>query len=243
MDLTGKVAIVTGAAAGIGRASSVALAKAGCGAVALADVDVGGMEETARLVDDAGARSLVVPTDVSDLRSLMRLYATVEDRFGGVDIVHNNAGIQCGDPSWPATPPERMQKMVEVNLTGVVLSVRLAIDALRRRGGGAVVNTASIAGYGPLPDDPTYSATKAAVINFTASCAGLAEEGIRVTAVAPGVVDTPMLTKTGPRGRTADWLQPIVDNVNLLSPDEIAAAVIELILSDKAGETVMVMNR
>lgn len=243
MDLTGKVAIVTGAAAGIGRASAVALARAGCGAVALADVDVGGMEETAALVDGAGARSIVVPTDVTDLRSLTRLYGTVEDRFGGVDVVHNNAGIQCGDPAWPDTPPERMQKIVEVNLTGVVLSVRLAIDALRRRGGGAVVNTASIAGYGALPADPTYAATKAAVINFTASCAGLAEEGIRVTAVAPGVVDTPMLSKSGPRGRPAEWLQPIIDSVTLLSPDDIAAAVIDLIRSDKAGETVMVMNR
>lgn len=243
MDLTGKVAIVTGAAAGIGRASAVALAKAGCGAVAVADVDVGGSEETARLIEAAGARSLVVPTDVSDLRSLTRLYASVEDRFGGVDVVHNNAGLICGTPSWPDTPPERMEKVVGVNLTGTLLSIRLAIDALRRRGGGAIVNTASIAGYGALPDDPTYAATKAAVINFTESCAPLADEGIRVTSVAPGVVDTPMLAKTGPRGRPADWLQPVIDNVTLLSPDDIAATVIELIRTDKAGETVMVMNR
>lgn len=244
MELTDRVAIVTGAAAGIGRASARALAQAGVAAVAVVDVDEAGGEQTAELVRGDGADAVFFAVDVSDLDQLRRLYAAVTSRFGAPTVVHNNAGLVAGQPPWPDTPPERIVQMGAVNLTGVMLGTRLAIDAMRAAGGGAVVNTASAAALGPLVDDPVYAATKAGVVLFTQSCKPLKERfGIRVNAVLPGMVDTPMLAKTGEGGQPAPWVTSTLDLLVIMPPERIAAEVVALATDDeKAGETVLVMN-
>lgn len=243
MDLHGKVALVTGAATGIGRASALALAGAGASAVVVADVDAAGGDETAALVRAAGADALFLRADVSDPEALVELFDTAEARVGGLDVVHNNAGLVSGNPPWPGTSLEVIHRVVTVNVFGTFAGTRLAIDALRRRGGGAIVNTASVAGLAPMPTDAVYAATKAAVILFTQSCAELAAEGIRVNAVLPGIVDTSMLGKTGDGAEPAAWLSPVLGMIELLRPDEVAAAVLDLVADDtKAGQTVTVMN-
>jgi NAD(P)-dependent dehydrogenase (short-subunit alcohol dehydrogenase family) len=233
MELDGKVAVVTGAGSGIGRASALAFAAAGC-SVVVADVDEIGGTETVGLVHDQGGTAMFVRTDVTEARSVEAMFAAAVETYGGVDVVHNNAGLVCGEPFWPDITPETLLRVMNVNLGGVVLGTRLAIPLLRQRGGGAIVNTASMAALFPMTVDPIYSATKAGVTMFTRACAELAGEGIRVNAVLPGLVDTPLLPKTGDGEHWADWAHSSKELMGLLQPDEVAEAVLELVRDETA---------
>jgi len=240
--LAGKVALVTGAASGIGRASARALAAAGA-KVMVVDLDDVGGTETVRLVDEDSGVASFAQVDVASPHGIRTMFEAVEEAFGGVDVVHNNAGLVSGEPMWPEMHLERIKLMVDVNLAAVCMGTQAAIAALRRRGGGVIVNTASVAALNPMPADPVYGATKAGVVHFTKSLAPLAAEGIRVNAVLPGVVDTPMLNKTGDGTRPAHWLQPLLPTLKALTPEQIAAAVLELVLDDAvAGEARVVGN-
>ncbi len=244
MEITGKVAIVTGAARGIGRATAVALAKEGARAVVVADVKQSLSEETAEQVRKAGADALALETDVSDLASLRHLFAETEARFGALHVVHNNAGIGEGTTDWPEVPSERAAAIIDVNLRGVVLGTQLALEPIRRSGGGAVVNTASGGAFVPLPPQAVYVATKAGVVHFTKSCVPLAEShDVRVSCVCPGLVATPMPEETGTNGPAA-WLQAVIDTVEMLQPEDIAAAVLELVRDpESAGRILTVDNQ
>lgn len=238
MEIAGKVALVTGAASGIGRATALALAREGA-SVAVADVDAAGGEETVRQIRAIGGTASCIEADVSTPEGIRAMFQAVEQAFGGVDIVHNNAGIMTMDvPGWPDASLERIHLVVNVNVAGVLMGTRAAIDALRKRGGGVVVNTASIAALVPLPNDPIYAASKAAVAHFTRSCAGLEKsEGIRIGAVLPGMVDTPIIRKTGDGAEPAAWLRPFLEAVPLLAPEAVAREVLELIRDGAPGET------
>jgi NAD(P)-dependent dehydrogenase (short-subunit alcohol dehydrogenase family) len=233
MEIDGKIAVVTGGGSGIGRATVLALAAAGA-VVVVADVDEAGANETVGLVADAGGRSWFFRTDVSEARSLEALFAAVEQEHGGLDIVHNNAGLVSGEPEWPSTTPETLMRVMAVNLGGVVLGTRLAVDPLRRRGGGVIVNTASLASLYPLAQDPIYSATKAGVAMFTRACASLADEGIRVNAVLPALVDTPLLPKSGDGTRWSGWATSARETLGLIPPSDVADAVLDLVRDDTA---------
>jgi 3-oxoacyl-[acyl-carrier protein] reductase len=234
MDVDGKVALVTGAGAGIGRASAMALAARGA-SVVVADVDQASATATAAAIHAAGGVAVPVVADVATPAGVRAMFAAADDAFGGVDIVHNNAGLIGGEPLWPDCSLERIAAVVAVNLGGVAMGTAEGILALRRRGGGVIVNTASTAALAPMPTDPVYSATKAAVVRIVESCAGLAAEGIRVNAVLPGMVDTDMTMKhTGDGTRPAAWLEPIIARTTMLTPADIAAAVVELIEDDSA---------
>lgn len=233
MELQGRVAVVTGGGSGIGRATVLAFAREGT-AVVVADVDETGGEETVGLVADLGGTATFVRTDVTEPRSLEAMFEAAEAEHGGVDIVHNNAGLVCGEPLWPDITPETLLRVMAVNLGGVVVGTRLAVPVLRRRGGGAIVNTASMAALFPMTVDPIYSATKAGVTMFTRACAPLAEEGIRVNCVLPGLVDTPLLPKSGDGERWADWATSARDSMGLMEPDVVAQAVLDLVRDDTA---------
>jgi NAD(P)-dependent dehydrogenase (short-subunit alcohol dehydrogenase family) len=233
MELDGRVAVVTGAGSGIGRASALAFAAAGC-SVVVADVDEVGGAETVGLVHDAGGVGTFVRTDVTEPRSLEAMFGVAQAEYGGVDIVHNNAGLVCGEPFWPDITPEMLLRVMNVNLGGVVLGTRLAIPFLRQRGGGAIVNTASMAALFPMTVDPIYSATKAGVTMFTRACAELAGEGIRVNAVLPGLVDTPLLPKTGDGENWAEWAHLTKEHMGILEASEVADAVLDLVRDDTA---------
>ncbi len=243
MEIRGSIALVTGAARGIGRATAVALADAGAGGVALVDLSEDALAETVAAVEAGGAKPLPLALDVGEPSALRAMFEAVEAEFGRLDVLHNNAGIGEGPGDWPALRPERAARIVDVNLRAVILGTQLALPLMQRGGGGVVVATASGAAFTPLPPQAVYAATKAGIVHFTRSCVPLhASHGVRVNCVCPGLVDTPMLLDTG-EGRIADWLQPICDAVTLLRPEDIAKAVLEIVRDDAVvGEAVVVGN-
>lgn len=243
MELADRVAVVTGAARGIGRATAVALARAGARAVGLVDVREDALAEACQAVEKAGAEALALPTDVTDLASLRAMFAEVESRWGRLDLLHNNAAIGEGPPDWPGIAPERAAAIVDVNLRAVVLGTQLAIPLMHAGGGGSIVNTSSGAAFVPLPPQAVYAATKAGVVHFTRSCAPLREShGVRVNCLCPGLVDTDMPRESG-EGGVAPWLRGMWETTKLIQPEEVAAAVLALLADDsKAGEIVEVGN-
>ena len=232
MDIVGKVAVITGAGSGIGRTCARSLADRGA-AVVVADIDPVGGHETVSNITAQGGTAEFVQVDVSRIDDLAAMFAAATARFGGFDILCNNAGIVCGAPLWPATDPRLLMTQVVVNLGAVIIGTRLAIEPLRARGGGVVVNTASLGALLPLEDEPGYSATKAGVVMFTRACAPLRRtHNIRVNAVLPGLVDTPLLAKSGDGSTEAAWARQAREILPLLSPDDVADAVIEIVRDD-----------
>jgi NAD(P)-dependent dehydrogenase (short-subunit alcohol dehydrogenase family) len=244
VDIANKVALVTGAGSGIGRASAIRLAREGA-SVVVADIDEPGGRETVAQIAANGGKAAFVRADVTLEADVRAMIAFAESTFGGLDILHNNAGLITGPPRWPDTEPERWVRMLEINLRGVILGTQLAIPALRKRGGGAVVNTASMAGIGAgFPPNPVYAASKGGVVLFTASLAPLKDEAnIRVNCVCPGVVDTPMLRRAaeGVTPQESQATEARLRGLKILQPEEIADAMVELIRDDAlAGRAMMI---
>ncbi|MEX1253762.1 MAG: SDR family oxidoreductase [Dehalococcoidia bacterium] len=246
MDITNKVALVTGAGSGIGRASALRLATEGA-AVVVVDMNEGGGRETVAQIESSGARAAFVRADVTNEADVRAMVAFAGETFGGLDILHNNAGIITREPRYPEGDAEAWSRMLDINLRGVILGTQYGIQAMRKRGGGAIVNTASMAGIGVgFPPNPVYAASKGGVVLFTSSMAPLATEAnIRVNCVCPGVVDTPMLRQASDavsaeeRSATASRLA----SLPILAPEEIADAVVSLIKDDSlAGRALMVRN-
>jgi NAD(P)-dependent dehydrogenase (short-subunit alcohol dehydrogenase family) len=181
VELSGRVALVTGAGAGIGRAVVLALARKGA-SVAAVDLDESAAEETVRL---AGG-GIALRADVADDDELRAAFAAA----GPLDVLVNNAGGVSG-PTFPDTSPERWGAVLDVNLRATMLAVQLALETMRGRG-GAIVNVSSVAGIGYGPHEaPEYAAAKAGVARLTAALASLADEGVRVNCICPDWVDTP----------------------------------------------------
>lgn len=185
-SLTGKVALVTGGARGIGRAICEALAEAGA-QVAVADLNEGDASKTAQAIG-----GIAVAMDVTDFKAIKAGVQTVEDAFGGIDILVNNAGI-FNMASIDKITPEDYRRQYDVNVGGTIFACQAVIPSMKKRGGGAIINFSSQAGRRGEQNVTIYCSTKAAVISVTQSLAlELADDNIRVNAVAPGVVDTPM---------------------------------------------------
>jgi len=220
---TDKVAVVTGAASGVGAATARRLAEEGARVVVL-DVD----ERGAEVAEQVGGR--FVRFDVGDGDAWVELAADLR-ADGGVHLAHLNAGILAArEPqAFLETPVERYREMIGVNLYGVLLGIHALAPAILDGGGGAIVATASLAGLLPYGGDPVYAATKHGVIGLVTSVAPqLGRAGVRVHAICPGGIDTPMVTdrqKTELTGRSRA----------MLDPSEVAEAVAALLASDDSG--------
>jgi NAD(P)-dependent dehydrogenase (short-subunit alcohol dehydrogenase family) len=215
---------------GIGFAVAKALTDAGAQVVAT-DLDA---EAGPQAATELGAH--FIRADVADDDDLAGIIETAERFGGGLDILVNNAG-GVGDPVYPRAPVERWQRVIDVNLRAVMLATQLALDPLRRRGGGAIVNVASVAGLGAGQHGaPEYAAAKAGVVRLTASLGSLAGEGIRVNAICPDYVDTPAVQRS--LARMSEEERSAVPQ--LVSPDAIAGGVLDLIQDDSLAGRVLV---
>ncbi|MGE0543532.1 MAG: SDR family NAD(P)-dependent oxidoreductase [Dehalococcoidia bacterium] len=190
MEIDGRVAVVSGAGSGIGRASALVLARAGA-RVVVADIGDGAGQETVVLIRDRGGVAEFVHVDVGIEEEIRRMLAAAEELYGGLHILHNNAGILTAGARFPKTPPDRFMRVVDINLRGVMLATYHAIPIMHRSGGGVIVQTASSAAVGPHRLHPEYAASKAGALNFTRSLTYLEEDyGIRVACICPGLVRT-----------------------------------------------------
>jgi NAD(P)-dependent dehydrogenase (short-subunit alcohol dehydrogenase family) len=230
MDIAGRVALVTGAGGGIGRAMALRLAGEGARVMA-ADIDAAATEATAGAVREGGGEAVAVGADVTRDEDLQAMFEATVRAFGGLDILCNNAGIATGLPAWPDAPAERWERTLRVDLWAVIRGTQLAIPLMQRRGGGVIVNTASMAGLNGLPQDPVYAAAKGGVVLFTRSLASLKREAnIVVCCLCPGVVDTRIVREAeDPR------LRALLERFPVLPPAAVAEAVVTLIRDDEAA--------
>jgi len=238
MDIKGKNAIVTGASNGIGRASALMLAKRGAAKVVISDIDQAGLESLAGEIKSAGAQPIVKRADVSKVDEVLRLFEEADRETGGLDIVFNNAGIMTGLPDFPDTVMGKMVAVIQINLIAMMVGTRISIEQMRKRGApGVIINTSSVAAFGAMPADPAYSASKHGILAFSQSCAPLKERfKIRVMAICPGITDTAIVPHDAP------WLQPALERVKILTPDDIAREVCRIVEDDNMTEEYVVVQ-
>jgi len=234
--LNGKVALITGAASGIGRATALLFAKEGA-KVAVADCNLKGGQETVRVIKEAGGEAIFVTVDVSNAAEVERMVKTVVSTYGRIDILHNNAAIQGPFGTVIEVTEEDWDKVIDINLKGIFLVSKQVIPIMLRQGGGAVINMASTAGIVGIPYTPAYCAAKGGVIQLTKSMAlAYAMQNIRVNAVCPGGTLTPMMEgwlPTDPKERQA-FLQGMPGG-RPIQPEEIARAVLFLACDDSSA--------
>jgi NAD(P)-dependent dehydrogenase (short-subunit alcohol dehydrogenase family) len=245
MELKGKVAIITGAGSGIGRATALLLAREGA-AIVVADYNEAGANETVAQIMAAGGKAAAVKVDVAKAADLDAMFAFAESTYGGFDILYNNAGVTTGPPRWPDCAEDQWRRTVEIDLNAVIEGTRKAIPLLKKCGGGVIISTASLAGLFGFQADPVYSAAKHGVVGLTRALVGLHQEAnIRVNCVCPAVVNTPMVTSgvDSLTGAARDEAEKRLRSMPMLPPEEIAGAVWDLIRDDSAAGIVMGISR
>ncbi|HEY3069865.1 MAG TPA: SDR family NAD(P)-dependent oxidoreductase [Gaiellaceae bacterium] len=238
VEIQDRVALVTGGGgAGTGRAIALRLASAGAAVVA-ADIDENGGAETVRRLEDAGGRAAFVRTDVTSEEDVRGMIAFSEATFGGLDILVNSAGL-TPQPHFPEAPVEHWSRYLDLNLRGPMLAIHHALEPMKRRGGGAVVNIASVAGLGYAPhSSPEYSAAKAGLIRLTATLAPLHERAnVRVNCIVPNWIGTDEV-KAEIAGMTLEERAEVPDE--LTTPAEIADAVARFVEDETMAGRVMV---
>jgi len=232
--LEGKIAVVTGAGSGIGRASALLFAAQGA-VVVVADVDAASGEETAARIRAAGGASEFVATDVCSAASVRALVELASERFGRLDVLFNNAGIGGEYAPLAECSEENFDRILAVNLRGVFLGMKYGIQAMLRSGGGVIVNTASVSGIAGAAAFPAYCASKAGVILLTKSAAvAYAQHGIRVNCLCPGVTETPILRMIPSEFEGLSYQHPMRRKA---APEEMARAALFLACDDSSFAT------
>ncbi len=236
--LDAKVALITGAASGIGRSTALAFAREGA-RVVVSDVDEDGGEGTVRLIEGEGGEARFIAADVSDGEQVAALVRATVDTYGRLDAAFNNAGTEGVMTELADCPEEAWDRVMAINLKGVWQCMRYQIPEMLKIGGGSIVNCASIAGVVGFATASVYSASKHGLLGLTRAAAlEYSSRGIRVNAVCPGVIETPMVMQ---RGLKAEEDRKVYDDLvglhpigRLGRPEEVADAVVWL-SSDEAS--------
>lgn len=233
--LDGKVAIVTGGGSGIGRASAHLFAREGARLVVV-DIDGARATAVAEEIAAAGGQAMATTADVSQPEHAEAMVRAAVDAYGRLDVLFNNAGID-GEPGLLADSSiEDWRRVLAVNLTGVYLGMKFGIAAMLKTGGGSVINTSSVAGLVGFPAVAAYCASKGGVIQLTKSAAlDYARQGIRVNAICPGVIETPMVQKVA---ETAPAMIEMVKEQTpagrMGAPEEVASMALFLASDESA---------
>jgi len=231
----GKVALVTGAGGGIGRATSIAFAREGA-KVGCADLDLAAAQATAAMIVEAGGEAMPIQVDVSCSASVQAMVAATTARWGRLDVAFNNAGVDLHGPLVTELDEEVWDRIIDVNLKGVFLSMKHEIPAMLESGGGAIVNTSSVAGVlGGAPGLSAYVASKHGVVGLTRNAAlEFISKGIRINAVLPGAVHTPILDVWLANPGMADAIRQQHPIGRWAEPEEIARTVLFLASEDSS---------
>ena len=226
--LEAKVALVTGAGSGIGRASALALARAGA-RVVVADLSAEGGEETVRLITETGGQAVFIKTDVTRAAEVKATVACAVATFGRLDIAHNNAGVLVAASLLEDGAEAALDLALAVNTKGVMLSMKYEIEQMLQNGGGAIINTASVLGLVAGFGQWAYTASKHATVGLTKSLAvEFAQQGIRINAVCPGAVDTPMTAPMASDAQMREMTAAMHPMGRFAQPEEIAGVVVWL---------------
>lgn len=234
-ELDNKVAIVTGAASGIGRATALALAREGA-RVVVSDVDEAGGEETVSMIENQhGGDAIFVKTDVSDPEAVRALVDEAVDAYGQLDVLVNNAGIGGEAAMLADYSLESWDRVIGINLNGVFYGMKYALPAMLDNGGGSIVNVASILGAVGFATASAYVTAKHGVLGLTQNAAlEYSAQGVRVNAVGPGFIRTPMISELEQDEETDQMLVSMHPIGRLGEPEEVAELIVWL-ASDKAS--------
>ncbi|MCH8190539.1 MAG: SDR family oxidoreductase [Chloroflexi bacterium] len=227
--LEGKIATVTGGASGIGRATSLAFAREGA-QVVIADVDADGGGETVEMITRAGGGATFVQCDVTQAADVEAMVAHAVSTYGRLDCAFNNAGVEGANAQLADCPEDDWDRTLTINLKGVWLCLKYAVQQmLKQGGGGAIVNTSSISGLSGAAGAGAYGVSKAGVAHLTKIAAQqYASQGIRVNAVCPGGIHTPMTARVGNDPQLLEVMEKMHPLGRMGEADEVAEAVLWL---------------
>lgn len=239
MELSGKVALVTGAAQGIGKAIALLLARNGADVV-VSDINLDKAQETANEIQGIGRRSVAIKVNVADLKDVERMVKAIVEQFGRIDILVNNAGI-TRDRLILRMTEEDWDAVLDVNLKGTFNCTKAVIRHMSKQKSGKIVSIASVTGEMGNPGQANYAASKAGVIGFTKTIAReFAGRGINVNAIAPGYIQTPMTDAVPEKAK--EELKRMIPMERLGKPEDVAQAVLFLVSENSSYITGQVLN-
>jgi NAD(P)-dependent dehydrogenase (short-subunit alcohol dehydrogenase family) len=233
--LDGKVAIVTGGASGIGRATAQLFAAEGA-SVLVADWTEDAGKQVAAEMTTAGGKAQFVQVDVSDPAAVERMVQIAVEAFGRLDVIFNNAGVEGEQALTADCTLENWERVINVNLKGVFLGCKYAIPELLKAGGGSIINNASVAGLVGFAGISAYAASKGGVVQLTKTIAlEYATQGIRANAICPGVIDTPMVQRFTSSGEQAREAMEAIEPIRRFgTPEEVAKLALFLASDDSS---------
>src|SRR5260370_15862847 len=238
MKLANKIALITGAGSGMGRAASLLFAKEGA-RIACADIDEKGAQETARMIEADGGEVFAVKSDVSKSADAEAMVAATLEKLGALNVLYNNAGIEGVSDFLALMKEEDFDRVIAINLRGVFLGMKYSLPHMVKNGGGSIINTASIAGLVGLKNAAAYCAAKAGVIALTRVAAlEYGRYNIRVNAICPGAIDTPMVSRIQGGGTMSERAISRISTLGRIGkPEEIAKMALFLASDDASFAT------